>query len=131
MRVTLRYLIHANSASTKDYLLRSSPPQPFPRHRHARVLSKQPTYPLYMNKSVRKGYLGSQVSLPVAALLLFLMCAQNWLNYNNLARFSSTIGSPTNSTNLVLALTLWPTLTSDAASRFAPSTEFGLRELWT
>ena len=68
MRVTLRYLIHANSASTKDYLLRSSPPQPFPRHGHAKVLSKQPTCPLYMNKSVWKGYLEVQVLLTVAAL---------------------------------------------------------------
>ena len=59
---------HANSASTKDYLLRSSPPQPFPRHGHAKVLSKQPTCPLYMNKSVWKGYLEVQVLLTVAAL---------------------------------------------------------------
>ena len=56
MRVTLRYLIHANSASTEDQLLWVGPPQPFPRHRHAKVLSKQPTYLGYMNKSVCAGH---------------------------------------------------------------------------
>ena len=32
MRVTLRYLIHANSASTENRLLRDGSPLPFPRH---------------------------------------------------------------------------------------------------
>ena len=56
MRVTLRYLIHAYSASAENRLLRDDSPQPFPRHRHAKVLSNQPTYHPYMNKSVLKPF---------------------------------------------------------------------------
>ena len=52
MRVTLRYLIHAYSASAENRLLMDDSPQPFPRHRHAKVLSNPPTYHPYMNESV-------------------------------------------------------------------------------
>ena len=52
MRVTLRYLIHAYSASSENRLLRDGSPQPFPQHMHAKVLSNPPTYHPYMNESV-------------------------------------------------------------------------------
>jgi hypothetical protein len=67
MRVTLRYLIHAYSASSENRLLMDDSPQPFPQHRHAKVLSNPPTYHPYMNESVHMAQVKPLKSLPCRA----------------------------------------------------------------
>jgi len=49
---------HANSASTEDSSS-GSPPQPFPRYVHNRVLSNPPTEDPYIKKSVFIGLLNA------------------------------------------------------------------------
>ena len=51
MRVTLRYLIHANSASAEDHLPEGWSSSALPPTAIAEVLSSLPTYHDYMNKS--------------------------------------------------------------------------------
>ena len=64
MRVTLRYLIHAYSASSENRLLMDDSPQPFPHHdRHDRVLSNHPTFHPYKKKSVYNGALKALQSM--------------------------------------------------------------------